>query len=271
MKTQLSKLHKLLLTLTLSFTLVMALSFTALSLGTVVTIEGNSSGISVQSSDKKLFDVDSMVPGDSSEATLHIVNNDSSTFKLYLHGQIPASFENNTETSNDLSFLSRLQLSVTYQGSQIYPDGSVPVPPGGDIESFAPGETNQIYLGAFNQGDTADLVAKVQFLSSDDSDNAYQGKSAEIDWVLTAVVESSGGDDDGHHDHNGGGGDNNDEEPTPTEIIIPEVITPEAPPIEPTEVIAETTEPELPMPGTGLASPLPITLSVPLRLSRDFS
>lgn len=134
-----------------------------------VELEGNSKGIVFLSGDEPFLMKYNMLPGDTVERKMDLVNNYSYGYKIYLRAKRLTKKEN-------IDLLSKINLTVYYDNKEIY---SGPV-------SGDDGMLKNIPLGSINPGEKKELFAKA-VLDGKTTGNEYKNKYGDVEWIFTAV------------------------------------------------------------------------------------
>lgn len=133
-----------------------------------LVLRGDTVGLSITPENEDLFDVNNMLPGESVKSSIQISNTDNFPFTLSVEivgGLIELDL-------GEKDMLDMLDIDVSMGGAVI---ASFPVK-GGDYT-----------IGRFIPGQTASLEVEITF--NKEADNDYQGKSAKLQWIFTAVSE----------------------------------------------------------------------------------
>nr|WP_306343054.1 LPXTG cell wall anchor domain-containing protein [Paraclostridium dentum] len=110
-----------------------------------------------------------MIPGDYIRRTLEIKNKHKYPYELFLRAE-------RVSPKEEYDLLDKLDLKISYKDEVIY-------------DEAVNGEdklTKGISLGVFNPGQEENLIAEVK-LDGASTGNEYKNKSAQIDWIFTAV------------------------------------------------------------------------------------
>ena len=110
-----------------------------------------------------------MMPGDYIRRTLEIKNKHKYPYELFLRAE-------RVSPKEEYDLLDKLDLKISYKDEVIY-------------DEAVNGEdklTKGISLGVFNPGQEENLIAEVK-LDGTSTGNEYKNKSAQIDWIFTAV------------------------------------------------------------------------------------
>lgn len=110
-----------------------------------------------------------MMPGDYIRRTLEIKNKHKYPYELFLRAE-------RISPKEEYDLLDKLDLKISYKDEVIY-------------DEAVNGEdklTKGISLGVFNPGQEENLIAEVK-LDGASTGNEYKNKSAQIDWIFTAV------------------------------------------------------------------------------------
>ncbi|WP_300347741.1 LPXTG cell wall anchor domain-containing protein [Clostridium sp.] len=134
-----------------------------------VELEGNARGIVFLSGDEPFLMKYNMLPGDTVERKMKLVNRYSDTYKIYLRAQ-------RLTPKEKADILSKIHLKVFYDKKEIY---SGPV-------SGEDGMTKNIYLGSIDPGKEKELYAKA-ILDGRTMGNEFKNKYGEVEWIFTAV------------------------------------------------------------------------------------
>jgi hypothetical protein len=160
--------------LTISFVLTMTLSGYAFQKApTNVILEGNANGL-VTFPDEKFLEHLNMMPGDKESGVIDIYNSHDKPFELYIKAK-------RITPKEEYDLLDKIDLKITYKDELLY---NGPVSGENDLEE-------DIYLGTFNEGETAKLVAEIE-LDGPTTTNDYKNKTAQVDWIFTALTEEEG-------------------------------------------------------------------------------
>ncbi|MCE9675705.1 LPXTG cell wall anchor domain-containing protein [Paraclostridium bifermentans] len=134
-----------------------------------VQLLGNANGLVHIHDDDLFLHHPNMIPGDSIKRTLEIKNKYKYPYELFLKAE-------RVSPKEEYDLLDKLDLKITYKDEVIY-------------EESTNGEdklTNGISLGVFNPGQEENLIAEVK-LDGVSTGNEYKNKSAQVDWIFTAV------------------------------------------------------------------------------------
>lgn len=115
-----------------------------------------------------------MIPGDSIIRTLEIKNKHKYPYELFLKAK-------RVSPREKYDLLDKLDLKIKHKDKVIY-------------DESANGEdklTKGISLGVINPGEEENLIAEVK-LDGDSTGNEYKNKSAQVDWIFTAVRKEDG-------------------------------------------------------------------------------
>ncbi|MDU1313712.1 MAG: LPXTG cell wall anchor domain-containing protein [Clostridium septicum] len=165
------KISKVFIITLLTFSMITIKGFAIDNKVSNVELVGNANGLVFIPGNEPFLYSDNIVPGDKIKRTIVIKNNHEDSYELFMKAErgIP---------KEEFDLLNKLNLKVTYKDEVIY-------------EGPASGEdslSNNISLGVFNSGDKEDLVAEVEF-DGPSIGNEFKDKSAEVNWIFTAVKE----------------------------------------------------------------------------------
>lgn len=139
----------------------------------VIELSGEPEGLII--TQKNLFDIKNMNPGDKENSKITIKNTANNKIKLYLTIKKTSS----VDLEGDL--FEKLQITVNYKNGQLF---------SGNIGGFTP---SNLYLGEFAKGDSKEIDINA-YLPGAETDNRYQGKDIKMQWIFTATeVASPGG------------------------------------------------------------------------------
>ncbi|WP_195947739.1 LPXTG cell wall anchor domain-containing protein [Paraclostridium bifermentans] len=134
-----------------------------------VELLGNANELVYIPDDDLFLQHPNMIPGDYIRRTLEIKNKHKYPYELFLRAE-------RVSPKEEYDLLDKLDLKISYKNEVIY-------------EEAVNGEdklTKGISLGVFNPGQEENLIAEVK-LDGASTGNEYKNKSAQIDWIFTAV------------------------------------------------------------------------------------
>lgn len=134
-----------------------------------VQLLGNANGLVHIPDDDFFLLYPNMIPGDAIKRTLEIKNKYKYPYELFLKAE-------RVSPKEEYDLLDKLDLKIKYKDEVIY-------------EESVNGEdklTKGISLGVFNPGQEENLIAEVK-LDGASTGNEYKNKSAQVDWIFTAV------------------------------------------------------------------------------------
>ena len=137
-----------------------------------VQLVGNADGIVLIPGEGNFLESHSMLPGDSISRQLVLKNDYSSEYEIYVRAE-------RVDNNEEYDLLNMLQLTIDYDGEKIY-------------EGPASGEktndsmTENISLGILKRGEEKILNARV-LLPGELVGNEYKNKTAQVNWIFTAV------------------------------------------------------------------------------------
>lgn len=134
-----------------------------------VELLGNANELVYIPDDDLFLQHPNMLPGDYIRRTLEIKNKHKYPYELFLRAE-------RVSPEEEYDLLDKLDLKISYKNKVIY-------------EEAVNGEdklTKGISLGVFNPGQEENLIAEVK-LDGASAGNEYKNKSAQIDWIFTAV------------------------------------------------------------------------------------
>lgn len=134
-----------------------------------VELLGNANELVYIPDDDLFLQHPNMIPGDYIRRTLEIKNKHKYPYELFLRAE-------RISPKEEYDLLDKLDLKISYKNEVIY-------------EEAVNGEdklTKGISLGVFNPGQEENLIAEVK-LDGASTGNEYKNKSAQIDWIFTAV------------------------------------------------------------------------------------
>lgn len=134
-----------------------------------IKLLGDSSGLVHIPGDELFLYYPNMVPGDSINRTIEIKNNNEYPYELFMRAE-------RVTPNEEYDLLNKLELKISYKDKIIY-DG----PTSGEDKL-----KGNISLGIFKPGDEENIVAEVK-LDGPSTGNEYKNKSAQVDWIFTAV------------------------------------------------------------------------------------
>lgn len=134
-----------------------------------VQLLGNANELVYIPDDDLFLQHPNMIPGDYIRRTLEIKNKHKYPYKLFLRAE-------RVSTKEEYDLLDKLDLKISYEDEVIY-DEAV----NGEDKLI-----KGISLGVFNPGQEENLIAEVK-LDGASTGNEYKNKSAQIDWIFTAV------------------------------------------------------------------------------------
>lgn len=135
-----------------------------------VELEGNAKGIVFINGDEPFLLKENIMPGDTVERSMKIVNRYNDSYKIYLRAK------RITEKDDDPDLLNKIKLTIDYDGKPIY---NGPVSGEDDL-------VNDIYLGEVKPGEERKLYAKATF-DGKRIGNELKNKRGEVEWIFTAV------------------------------------------------------------------------------------
>lgn len=134
-----------------------------------VQLLGNANELVYIPDDDLFLQHPNMIPGDYIRRTLEIKNKHKYPYELFLRAE-------RVSPKEEYDLLDKLDLKISYKDEVIY-------------DEAVNGEeklTKGISLGVFNPGQEENLIAEVK-LDGASTGNQYKNKSAQIDWIFTAV------------------------------------------------------------------------------------
>lgn len=134
-----------------------------------VELLGNANELVYIPDDDLFLQHPNMLPGDYIIRTLEIKNKHKYPYELFLRAE-------RVSPKEEYDLLDKLDLKISYKDEVIY-------------DEAVNGEdklTKGISLGVFNPGQEENLIAEVK-LDGASTGNEYKNKSAQIDWIFTAV------------------------------------------------------------------------------------
>lgn len=134
-----------------------------------VQLLGNANELVYIPDDDLFLQHPNMIPGDYIRRTLEIKNKHKYPYELFLRAE-------RVSPKEEYDILDKLDLKISYKDEVIY-------------DEAVNGEdklTKGISLGVFNPGQEENLIAEVK-LDGASTGNEYKNKSAQIDWIFTAV------------------------------------------------------------------------------------
>lgn len=134
-----------------------------------VELLGNANELVYIPDDDLFLQHPNMIPGDYIRRTLEIKNKHKYPYELFLRAE-------RVSPKEEYDLLDKLDLKISYKDEVIY-------------DEAVNGEdklTKGISLGVFNPGQEENLIAEVK-LDGASTGNEYKNKSAQIDWIFTAV------------------------------------------------------------------------------------
>lgn len=134
-----------------------------------VQLLGNANELVYIHDDDLFLQHPNMIPGDYIRRTLEIKNKHKYPYELFLKAE-------RVSPKEEYDLLDKLDLKISYKDEVIY-------------DEAVNGEdklTKGISLGVFNPGQEENLIAEVK-LDGASTGNEYKNKSAQIDWIFTAV------------------------------------------------------------------------------------
>lgn len=134
-----------------------------------VELLGNANELVYIPDDDLFLQHPNMIPGDYIRRTLEIKNKHKYPYELFLRAE-------RVSPKEEYDLLDKLDLKISYKDEVIY-------------EEALNGEDKLIKgisLGVFNPGQEENLIAEVK-LDGASTGNEYKNKSAQIDWIFTAV------------------------------------------------------------------------------------
>lgn len=134
-----------------------------------VQLLGNANELVYIPNDDLFLQHPNMIPGDYIRRTLEIKNKHKYPYELFLRAE-------RVSPKEEYDLLDKLDLKISYKDKVIY-------------DEAVNGEdklTKGISLGVFNPGQEENLIAEVK-LDGASTGNEYKNKSAQIDWIFTAV------------------------------------------------------------------------------------
>ncbi|EQK43685.1 LPXTG cell wall anchor domain protein [[Clostridium] bifermentans ATCC 638] len=134
-----------------------------------VQLLGNANELVYIPDDDLFLQHPNMIPGDYIRRTLEIKNKHKYPYELFLRAE-------RVSPKEEYDLLDKLDLRISYKDEVIY-------------DEAVNGEdklTKGISLGVFNPGQEENLIAEVK-LDGASTGNEYKNKSAQIDWIFTAV------------------------------------------------------------------------------------
>lgn len=134
-----------------------------------VQLLGNANELVYIPDDDLFLQHPNMIPGDYIRRTLEIKNKHKYPYELFLRAE-------RVSTKEEYDLLDKLDLKISYKDEVIY-DEAV----NGEDKLI-----KGISLGVFTPGQEENLIAEVK-LDGVSTGNEYKNKSAQIDWIFTAV------------------------------------------------------------------------------------
>ena len=134
-----------------------------------VQLLGNANGLVYIPDDDLFLHSPNMLPGDSIKRTLEIKNHYEYPYELFIRAK-------RISPEEEYDLLNKLELKITYKDKIIYAG-----PTSGEYKL-----TDNISLGVFGPGQEETLEAEVK-LDGPSTGNEYKNKSAEVDWIFTAI------------------------------------------------------------------------------------
>lgn len=134
-----------------------------------VELLGNANELVYIPDDDLFLQHPNMIPGDYIRRTLEIKNKHKYPYELFLRAE-------RVSPKEEYDLLDKLDLKISYKDEVIY-DEAV----NGEDKLI-----KGISLGVFNPGQEENLIAEVK-LDGASTGNEYKNKSAQIDWIFTAV------------------------------------------------------------------------------------
>lgn len=134
-----------------------------------VQLLGNANELVYIPDDDLFLQHPNMIPGDYIIRTLEIKNKHKYPYELFLRAE-------RVSPKEEYDLLDKLDLKISYKDEVIY-------------DEAVNGEdklTKGISLGVFNPGQEENIIAEVK-LDGASTGNEYKNKSAQIDWIFTAV------------------------------------------------------------------------------------
>lgn len=134
-----------------------------------VELLGNANELVYIPDDDLFLQHPNMIPGDYIRRTLEIKNKHKYPYELFLRAE-------RVSPKEEYDLLDKLDLKISYKDEVIY-------------DEAVNGEdklTKGISLGVFNPGQEENIIAEVK-LDGASTGNEYKNKSAQIDWIFTAV------------------------------------------------------------------------------------
>lgn len=134
-----------------------------------VELLGNANELVYIPDDDLFLQHPNMIPGDYIRRTLEIKNKHKYPYELFLRAE-------RVSPKEEYDLLDKLDLKISYKDEVIYNEAV-----NGEDKL-----TKGISLGVFNPGQEENLIAEVK-LDGASTGNEYKNKSAQIDWIFTAV------------------------------------------------------------------------------------
>ncbi|WP_394862187.1 LPXTG cell wall anchor domain-containing protein [Paraclostridium bifermentans] len=134
-----------------------------------VELLGNANELVYIPDDDLFLQHPNMIPGDYIRRTLEIKNKHKYPYELFLRAE-------RVSPKEEYDLLDKLDLKISYKDEVIYDEAL-----NGEDKL-----TKGISLGVFNPGQEENLIAEVK-LDGASTGNEYKNKSAQIDWIFTAV------------------------------------------------------------------------------------
>ena len=172
MKKAISKIFTTLVFSLLIIALVISI-FSISSYAGDLELIGKDLGLVIEPSNKKLFDLSNLNPGDTKEVEMTIKNQHSSYFELFMRAERIGSMPR--DGNPDL--FKQLIITVYLGDKEIY---------SGVMTDFA---TNNISLGRFKSKEIGKLRAVVH-LPGKETGNEFQGESVDVKWIFIATMDT---------------------------------------------------------------------------------
>lgn len=134
-----------------------------------VELLGNANELVYIPDDDLFLQHPNMIPGDYIRRTLEIKNKHKYPYELFLRAE-------RVSPKEEYDLLDKLDLKISYKDEVIYDEAL-----NGEDKLI-----KGISLGVFNPGQEENLIAEVK-LDGASTGNEYKNKSAQIDWIFTAV------------------------------------------------------------------------------------
>lgn len=166
-----------------------------------LVIAGDSKGIRIEPSDRPLFTMNNMAPGDSQSAPLTVSNDGDAAFTCTVSAV--------KEGGADILFDGLLIAAAEADGTELY---------SGPLSGL-----NKTAMGKVTAGRSKGYIFTITFPK--ETANAAQGKTLSMKFVFTATGSSDGE----HHHSDDGGGDKYSKQDEVLEIEEPEEVFPDLP------------------------------------------